>query len=69
MSTQPGEASITNCKYDEFYVGRSIKSSKRKLRWEFEICGKSHYVELYDSKLSGKKKVVADGKIILSPQV
>jgi len=69
IQEQGDESSITKCKFDERQVGKAIKSSKRRLRWEFEIKGKLHSVELYDSKLSGKKKVVANGATIFGPQV
>ena len=36
MTTQD-ENSITNCIYEEKDVGKAIKSTKRKFRWEFRI--------------------------------
>jgi hypothetical protein len=63
------ENSITNCRYEEKDVGKAIKSTKRKFRWDFIINGKDHFVELYDSKLTGKKKVICDSQIVLQPKV
>jgi hypothetical protein len=67
--TQLDENSIANCRYEEKDVGKAIKSTKRKFRWEFTIAGKDHFVELFDSKLTSKKKVIADSQIILQPKV
>lgn len=62
------ESSITNCKMEEIQIGKAIKASKRKLKWEFDTDGEHHFIELYDSKLSGKKKVISDGRTIFGPQ-
>jgi hypothetical protein len=67
--TKPNDIKINNCKFQELLVGRSIKGTKRKLCWEFDVSGKKHNFELFDSKLSGKKKVVANGTIIFPPKV
>jgi len=69
MSTITEECGITECRFEEKDVGKAFKSTKRKFRWEFVVKGNIHVVELYDSKLSGKKKVVADSQIILQPKV
>ena len=69
MTTQLNETSIANCRYEEKDIGKAIKSTKRKFIWGFTIDGTNHHVELYDSKLSGKKKIVADSQIILQPKV
>jgi hypothetical protein len=69
MTTQFDENSILDCRYEEKDVGKAFKSTKKKLRWEFSLNGVSHYVELYDSKLSGKKKIIADSQIVLQPKV
>lgn len=45
-------------------VGKTIKSSKVKHVWEVTLDGKHHVLELFDSKLSGKMKIVKDGSII-----
>ena len=38
-------------------------SSKKQYIWEFMINGDPQKIELYDSKLSGKKKVIKNGMI------
>lgn len=38
-------------------------SSKKQYIWEFMINGEPQKIELYDSKLSGKKKVIKNGMI------
>ncbi|CAK74227.1 unnamed protein product (macronuclear) [Paramecium tetraurelia] len=45
-------------------VGRNIKSSKKKYTWKFSIDDKDHTIELFVSGLSGKKKVVHNGKTL-----
>lgn len=69
MTSQAEDLKVSDCRFEEKDVGKAFKSTKRKFRWEFKIDGKCHYVELYDSKLSGKKKVVADNHIVLEPKV
>lgn len=59
---------ILNCKFEEKAVGKAFKNTKLKLRWDFEIANLTCYVELYDSKISGKKKVVVNGKTIFEPK-
>ena len=36
-------------------IGKNIKASKLRYIWKFELNGVSHFIELFDSKLSGKK--------------
>jgi len=60
--------SISKLNFSEHNVGKSIKSSKIKYKWDFEVSGKLHQVELFDSKISGKKKVVSNGKVLLEPK-
>jgi len=54
---------IKNLLYVEQEVGKHIKSSKVHFIWEFMLDNKAHKIELYDSKLSGKKKVIKDGQV------
>jgi hypothetical protein len=68
-TTQADERSITNCKFETKCIGKNISSSKIKLRWEFQLSDKLHNVELFDSKISGKKKIVADGVTVYPAQV
>ena len=55
--------SIKNLNYEEKEIGAKIKSSKRLFIWEFELEGTSHRIELYDSRWSGKKKIIRNGRI------
>ena len=38
-----------------------LKSSKKQYIWEFQLNGEPQKIELFDSKLSGKKKVLKNG--------
>lgn len=38
--------------------------SKKHLVWEFTIDDESHRLEMYDSLLSGKKKIIKDNQVI-----
>src|SRR5690242_3024955 len=49
---------IKNLSHIEQDVGQHIKSTKKHFIWEFLLDGKSHKIELYDSRLSGKKKLI-----------
>jgi len=46
-------------------VGKTIKSSKKCYVWEFVLNGIRHKVEMFHSKISGKKKLVLDGKVLM----
>lgn len=39
-------------------------SSKKKYTWKFSIDDKDHTIELFVSALSGKKKVVHNGRVL-----
>jgi|LauGreDrversion4_2_1035121.scaffolds.fasta_scaffold328499_2 hypothetical protein len=54
---------IKNLSYVEQDVGQHIKSSKKHFIWEFLLDGRPHKIELYDSRISGKKKLIKDGQI------
>ena len=54
---------IKNLSYVEQDVGQHIKSSKKHFIWEFLLEGRPHKIELYDSRISGKKKLVKDGQV------
>ncbi|CAG9319931.1 unnamed protein product [Blepharisma stoltei] len=49
--------------HDSYNVGKHIKSSKKRFTWKFELDGQEHVVDLYVSKISGKRKVLVDGDI------
>ena len=44
-----------------FYIK---KSTKKHYTWEFNINEVHHKIEIYDSKISNKKKLICDGKTI-----
>jgi hypothetical protein len=56
---------LKNLMHVEQDVGQHIKSTKKHFVWEFLLDSKPHKIELYDSKLSGKKKVIKDGLILV----
>lgn len=47
--------------YDESNVGRHIKSSKIRVTWKLELNQNPLEVNLYISRMSGKRKVFVDG--------
>ncbi|KAL8450424.1 hypothetical protein Emag_003270 [Eimeria magna] len=49
-------------------VGHTIESTKIKYQWLFRIAGFDHVVEFYNSKLSGRKKVFMDKRLIYTQQ-
>lgn len=64
--------SIKHLLYVERDVGGTIKrhycinnyiSSKKQFIWEFELDGKQQKIELYDSKWSGKKTIIKNGRV------
>lgn len=66
MST---ELQLTNCHYTEQDVGSKIKSSKKKFSWTFTMNELTHTVELFSSKMSQKKKVMCDNKLVFPTTV
>jgi len=44
-------------------VGKRIKSTKQQYIWRFQIDGKDVTVELFNSKMSNKKKVMVNGQL------
>lgn len=58
-------------KFFYFYHNIKIKtllSSKKKFIWTFSIDSTEHRLELFASLLSGKKKLVHNGKVIYKEQ-
>ena len=47
------------------YLNIKQYSSKVLYTWSFKLKGEEHKVELWDSKLSGKKKLAVDGDVIV----
>ncbi len=52
--------------YEMREVGKRIKSTKKLYIWRFDLDGKKHEVQLYTSVLSGKKKVVHNGRVLFT---
>ncbi|XP_026189865.1 uncharacterized protein LOC34621938 [Cyclospora cayetanensis] len=46
------------------YVGQTIESSKVKYQWHFRIANSDHRVEFFNSKISGRKKLYMDARLI-----
>jgi len=64
-----GEDEITQCNYEEREVGKLISSTKIKHIWSFCIKNTKHFVELLESRITGRKKVYADQRIVFPKQV
>ncbi|OMJ78033.1 hypothetical protein SteCoe_22231 [Stentor coeruleus] len=45
------------------HVGRHIKSTKIRYNWEFELENKKFQLDLYISRLSGKRKISINGTV------
>ena len=45
-------------------VGKHIASSKHKYTWRFNIDDRDYTIELYNSVMSGKKKITQNGQTI-----
>ena len=57
MIFKPIELTSTN-------VGKFIKSSKKRLSWTFAIESESHQIDLFLSRVSGKRVVYLDGYVV-----
>lgn len=69
MSEVLYEYKISNFIFKEEDVGRIVKGSKRKYTWQFSFNGGKHFIDLFESKMSGRRKVVADGDIKFPKQL
>ena len=58
------EEKLKNLVYVEEYIGKTIKISKKYFKWQFDYNFTTYLVEMFDSKLSGKKRVLIDGKVV-----
>lgn len=50
--------------YQQFNVGKNIKKSKKRFVYSLRIDNKQHSIEIYHSLLSGKVKIVYNGKVL-----
>lgn len=55
---------LENLFYEEREVGKTFSSSKKYYLWEFKLNNRHHKVEMYHSRVSMKKKLCIDEKII-----
>ena len=60
---------IKDCRYFQRSIGKHISMTKICHTWCFTIKSIQNYVQLIDSKISGKKKIVANGETVLPPRV
>jgi hypothetical protein len=60
---------ISECKYTEEDVGKHFKNTKKKYTWEFKFNENTHKIILYDSRISGKKEIQANGRILFPKQL
>jgi len=49
-------------------IGKTVKKTKKHYVWKFNIDGRDHILELFTSMISGKKKIMIDGRIIFEGQ-
>ena len=54
--------SIRVIHYDEQNVGKRIKSTKKHYMWKFALDEKIHAIDLFCSRMSGKKTLKIDGE-------
>ncbi|CAE6947781.1 unnamed protein product [Symbiodinium sp. KB8] len=52
--------------YKVDHIGRTVKSTKLRHAWTLYLCEAEVKVELEHSRLTGKKKVLVDGKLLFS---
>ena len=55
---------LKNLIYKEENIGATIKQSKKYFQWGFDYKYESYKLEMYDSKLSGKKRIHYQGNLI-----
>jgi hypothetical protein len=56
---------ISPLQFEQDNIGKRVKSSKKKYTWHFAVNDDIHYVELFVSSLSGKRKLLLDGNVIM----
>lgn len=55
---------IKDLHFEALDVGQNIKSSKRLYKWRFYLNDCLHKVEVFQSKMSGKRKAVHNGNVL-----
>lgn len=61
MSSTP---SLRDLKFESYDVGQNIKASKKLFKWTFYMNGNKQIVELFQSKISGKRKAMHNGNFL-----
>ena len=56
---------LKNIRYNRKEVGKTFTSSKILHIWEFNLNGKYHKIQFYDSRLSYKRKIILDDSVLL----
>ena len=54
---------IKNLVFSEENIGANVKVTKTQFKWQFDYKYTTYCIELFFSKLSGKKKLIIDGKL------
>lgn len=49
--------------FDKLNVGKHVKSTKKKFTWKFELNNQEHQVDMYCSRVTGRRKVLLNGDI------
>lgn len=52
--------------FEKFRVGKLIKSSKKRFCWKFELDGTGYTLDLFSSRISGKRTIILDGNKVVS---
>ena len=60
---------IKTISYNKEDIGGLLKMSKQHFRWRLEIDGRLMTIELLSSKLSGRRRIYLDGKLIHERQI
>lgn len=58
------EDKIKNLVYEEENIGAKVKLTKKRFKWQFDYKYTNYCIEMFDSKLSGKKRILLDGKLL-----
>lgn len=57
------EEKLKNISYKEEEIGNIVKASKIYYKWEFDYKYTTYMIEMWDSKLTGKKRVKINGEL------
>ena len=65
MNYNSNNLNINNLRFDQRNVGHFVKESKSIYTWDFTLNNKIYRVDLEHSKITGKRKVILNGKQLL----